>query len=425
MPTRYSPFAATWRRIETHLAGPLDDPTRYNMRVEIASAMIYGVFMAALLFVPAVLTNAGGSPALISLYISLSYLGHVFSSVGLIFLRWLPPKVFSVSSWAIGRLAFVVMAFATDTTLLLAFAAVLWLLEILPNPAYTRILQGIYPIEHRGKIMALVRFGMALAILVFTPMMGWALDQFGYRVVFLLAGVAGVVAALLFIKIHVKPSEATTAPPRAPADTLRRVMRNKRFSMLQLGLILFGLASLTATPLYPDVQINRLALSYTTLGLLGLAQSLSWLIGYFLWGRVVDEYGGLVCTWLTFAVSAIAPLTYAVATEEWMLIPAFIGIGLVSAGADIGLTNSCLELSEPERTQEYAATQSTVIGLRGLVGPFIGVGLLAAGFAQSSVFMLAGVMAALSAWVVVRAQRMPAARLERSVEEYNLRTHGR
>jgi MFS family permease len=128
--------------------------------------------------------------------------------------------------------------------------------------------------------------------------------------------------------------------------------------------------------------------------LLGLAQSISWLIGYFVWGRVVDRFGALRCTMFTFMILAVAPVTYAFATSGWMLLPAFISIGLVSAGADIGLTNSCLELSDPDHTQEYAAAQSTVIGLRGFVAPFLGV-------AQPS-----GVLALVAAFFVGRVQKM-------------------
>jgi predicted MFS family arabinose efflux permease len=235
---------------------------------------------------------------------------------------------------------------------------------------------------------------------------GWGLDQAGYRVVLPLTGVLGIASALAFIKLRVSDDRPDAAGVRPSSlDALWAVSRNRPFMIYLFGVVLFGMAGLSANPLYPDVQINRLGLSYTDLGLLGLVQSVSWLAGLFVWGRVVDRLGALRCTTLTFACTAIAPFTYAIATSGWMLIPAFIGIGLVSAGADIGLVNSCLELSDPDRTQEYAAAQSTVIGLRGLVAPFLGVALLGLGLSEPLVLTLSGILALAAAAVVSRVRR--------------------
>ncbi len=399
-------LAATLRYLETQLAGSLEDDVRYNMRVEIVSAVAYGVFMATLTFMPAVLTKLGGSPAIVSIYLSLSYLGHIFSSVSLLVMRKITPKAFAVTSWTLGRIVLIVMAFASGAPALLALATVLWLLEIGPGPAYTRILQSIYPIAHRGKIMALVRFGMALTILVATPLIGLGLDRLGYPVVFPLAGVLGLVSSLVFIRMRIVVEPGGAQVRSSALDAMRAVTHNRRFMMYQLGLILFGLAALAASPIYPDVQINRLQLSYTDLGLLGLVQSVSWLIGYFVWGRIIDRYGALRCIMLTFVIQAVAPLTYAFATTGWMLLPAFVAIGLVMAGGDIGFTNGCLELSEPDRTQEYAVAQSTIIGLRGFIAPFLGVGLLGLGVAQPIVFLIAGLLALVAAVCAERARRM-------------------
>jgi MFS family permease len=232
------------------------------------------------------------------------------------------------------------------------------------------------------------------------------LDQFGYQVVFPLAGTLGLVSSLVFIKMRIVVEPSGAHARSSALDALRTVTHNRRFMMYQLGVVLFGLAALAASPMYPDVQINRLQLSYTDLGLLGLVQSMSWLVGYFVWGRIVDRYGALRCIVLTFVIQAIAPMVYAFATAGWMLVPAFIAVGLVMAGGDIGLTSSCLELSDPDRTQEYAVAQSTIIGLRGFVAPFLGVGLLGLGVPQPLIFVMSGLLALAATACAERARRM-------------------
>jgi len=398
--TPNSNFARRLYSLETRMAGPLEAAVRFNVRVEIVTALFYGVFFAVLLFVPVVLTRLGGSTTLVSIYLSLSYIGHLSSSLSLMFLRRFPAKPFAVTSWLIGRLVFALMALASGSTALLVLAAVFWLLEILPNPAYTRMLQMIYPIAHRGKILALIRLGMALVILIVTPLAGWALDHVGYQAVFVIAGLSGAMAALAFIKLKVvvPPLASSTQTTKAPSP-FKILTQDRRFLRYALSIVLFGLAGLSVNPMYPNVQVHQLHMTYTDIGLLGTAQSLTWVIGYVVWGRLIDRFGGIPCTVLTFALQAIAPLTYAFATTGWMLLPAALGLGFVSAGADISLTTTCLELADPERTQEYAAVQSTVIGSRGIIAPFIGVGLLGLGVPQTVIFCVASLTALSGAWV--------------------------
>jgi MFS family permease len=398
---------SAYRRFETQLAGHIEDDVRRNMRIEIVSAVLYGLFYSAVLFLPAVLTRMGAEPAMISVYLSLSYLGHISGPLSLIFVRRIRPLNFAVASWAGGRIIFMAMGLAANAPVLVAMGTLMWMMEFIPNPIYARIVQAIYPIRNRGKILSLVRFGMALTLLIFTPIAGWALDHLTYHVVFPIAGVFGILSALVFIAIRMQREPAPAVAQRqSPAQALRVVMRNKPFMLFQLGIVLFGIAGLSVNPLFPGVQINRLGLTYTDIGLLGLAQSISWLAGYVLFGRIIDLRGALFCTVIAFALQAVAPFTYAFATAGWMLLPAFIGLGLVSAGADLGLTSSMLELADEGKIQEYAAVQSIVIGARGLVAPFIGVGLLAMGLSQPLVFLLAGGVALAGALVVSRVNRL-------------------
>ena len=398
---------SAYRRVETQLAGNIENDVRRNMRIEIISAVLYGLFYSAVLFLPAVLTRMGAPPAMISLYLSLSYLGHLSGPLSLLFVRRIKPLNFAVVSWAGGRVIFMAMGLATNSPTLVAMGTMMWLLEFIPNPIYARIVQAIYPLSNRGKILSLVRLGMALTLLIFTPIAGWALDHLTYHVVFPIAGAFGVASALVFIAIRMQREPAPpTAQRQSPAHAIRVVLRNKPFMLFQLGVVLFGVAGLSVNPLFPSVQINRLGLSYTDIGLLGLAQSIAWLGGYVLFGRIIDQRGALYSTVIAFALQAVAPFTYAFATEGWMLLPAFIGLGLVSAGADLGLTNSMLELADEGKTQEYAAAQSIVIGTRGFIAPFIGVGLMALGMAQPVVFVLAGVVALAGAFVVSRVRHL-------------------
>nr|WP_255603231.1 MFS transporter [Oscillochloris sp. ZM17-4] len=164
-------------------------------------------------------------------------------------------------------------------------------------------------------------------------------------------------------------------------------------------------------PLFAIVQVDRLQLSYTTIGYLSLLQSLFWLLGNIFWGRLIDRRGGAWVLRANVAIAVIMPLSYIWAANAWMLVPAFIAQGIISAGIDLGIISTGIELADPEQVAEYSALQATIIGVRGILGPFIGAALVGAGLSNRLVFALgAGLIAV--AWVVlglVVAQARPAA----------------
>ena len=79
------------------------------------------------------------------------------------------------------------------------------------------------------------------------------------------------------------------------------------------------------------------------------------------------------------AISIVTPLTYMTAQSLWMLIPSAVARGMGMAGFELGRINAGIQLADPDRVTEYAAIQSTVVGLRGLLTPVVMMGLLRLG----------------------------------------------
>jgi MFS family permease len=250
---------------------------------------------------------------------------------------------------------------------------------------------------------------MVLAMLLVTPLAGVALDRLGYRVLFPIAGAVGMLAALLFRRVRVDESTLPPQQQRSLASVWSILGQNRRFSIYLFGFALYGLGFLMGLPLFPIVQVDRLQLSYTTIGYLGLAQSLFWLLGNLFWGRLVDSYGGIWVLRASVGVAVIVPLTYSWAFDAWTLLPAFIAHGIISAGVDLGLISSGIELADPQSVAEYSALQATIIGLRGMLAPFVGVALLRSGLPDRAVFVV-GCVFILLGWLVLGRVGQPAAR---------------
>jgi predicted MFS family arabinose efflux permease len=291
----------------------------------------------------------GAGSELIAFYTAQSYLGAILTSLSIVLMRGRRTKNFAVWCWMVGRSTFFVFAFINQVYWLMVVIAVFWVLEQFPSPAYTRIIQGIYPVEIRGKAMSLVRLGMTMSIVLVTPLAGWALDHWGHQVLFPLAAIFGIAATWMFSRLDIDEGVLPPRQTRSLGSLWGVVLSNRNFAIHLIGLTLFGLGSLVGIAFYPIVQVDRLQLSYTELGWLSTVQSITWLLGFVYWGREVDKRGGIWVMRANLAISTIIPFCYIFATQDWMLLPAFIAQGIISAGLDLGFVNTCIQLSEPDR----------------------------------------------------------------------------
>ena len=375
--------------VETVLAGSLSPSVRRVMHIELSMSLAYGVFYACIIpFTQVVLRRQGATVDMLALYTALLFVGSVFTSFSIVLMRRRRTINIIVFCWLLGRSLFLLTAFVTGAVQLMAIGIVFWLLEAFVIPAYTRVIQKIYPESGRGKVMSTVRMGRVSVILLVTPLAGWALDRVGYQVLFPIGALFGILATYLFTRIDLDEGELPPRQTKTFADLWQIVRSDRNFATYLISYSLFGLGGLMSWPLYPVVQVDRLQLSYSEIGLLGLVESVTWFFSYLLWGRTIDKRGGLFVVRAIAAISIVTPLTYMSAQSLWMLLPSAIARGLGMAGFELGRISAGIQLADPERVTEYAAIQSTVVGLRGLVAPLVTVGLLRLGAPHSAVFLL-------------------------------------
>jgi len=393
------------------LVGSLEQTVRFNMRVELTATIVYGAFATILAFIPIVLRRLGATAEILALYTSLTYIGTVLAGPGLYLARHRHPLRMVVGCLALGRAAFLGVALVTGDLALLILVALFWLCEGLPTPTYSAIVQKIYPLEARGSIMALVRVGMSVTLLVLAPVAGWVLDGPGHQVLFPVDGALGVAAALIFGRLRLDEGALRLAQRPSVRDFGSILRGDRRFSLYLVAVVLFGLSSLMPSAIIPIVQVDRMHITYTELGWLNLALSLVRLPAYFYFGRYVDRWGAVRCLQLACLINIVVVLPYIWVTQAWMLLPTFVASGLVGAAVDLALINAAIQLAHGGRFQEYAALQATVIGARGMLAPFVGVALFRLGIGAAAVFAAAGAMALLAALLLLRV-RIPSRNYE-------------
>jgi len=387
-------------RLEMWLVGPLAPDVQHKMYVDVRAACTHSVMATIITFIPIILRRSGASTGEVAYYFAITTLGLLTTNISLYLMRRFGMKRVALTCWLLGRGSFLLTAFASNARGLLLIFTLFWLLESWPSPAYVQTIQTIYPIQQRGRILAAVRVGLVTLILVFTPFAGWILDQWGFRALLPLAGLSGIGSSLTFYKLMKEMPDTLAVNSVRKSSAMEILRTDARMPFYLGGLFLFGIGTLMASPLIPVIQVDRLNLSYTTIGLFGFVQSSLWFLGYLFGGKILDRLGGIRSLQIVFAINALVILPYIWATKGWMLLPSFIAAGLVTAGADLAILYTVSKLAGPDRVPDYAALNSVVSGFRGLLGPFFGSLLVSIGWQYWEVFTLSAGLTLMGAMVL-------------------------
>ena len=330
------------------------------------------------------------------------------------------------------------------------FAIIVSLAQIIgtvATPAYAAIIKDVYPDSQRGRILSYTRAAILVAQILATLFAGWLmghLGNHGYQVVFPIAALIGMAAALVFARIEPDGEEAARGPearePEAPqgsawtkvADTARFIWstlgilrEDGAYRWFALSVFTYGFGNLLTVPIIPLIQVDELNITKTQLAVMFNLMQVVAILSYFYWGRFVDRHGPQRAVVLNVLINTLVPAVY-IATglvsggSAWMLVPAYLISGVVMAGIDLSYFNAILTFSGPDNVSRYQALQSFLLGIRGSVAPFIGSGLgtllEANGQDLRWVFVLGLVFMLLGAWmqfVAMRRQEAHQALLDR------------
>ncbi len=378
-------------RVERIMLGPMRGDLRHNVWIETLASILFGLFWATTVgFFPVILRNMGANEDQLALYVVFQSLGLILTPISVaIFQRYRIVKIASYI-WMFGRGTLLLVPFVgNNVSLFMIIIGIFWICELVPSPGYVRLLERLYPDNVRGRIMSFVRIGMTFAILVMTPVAGWLLDIFDHTIVIPIVAIFGILASVVFMRLKVddapiQRSQSHTAP--SLREILKEISTNRSFMLFLILNTLFGCGTLIGAPLYAVVQVNRLGLSYTEVGYLGLLQSITWLLGYFFWGSLVDKKGPIFVLLISMFCGALMPLGFMLADSFWWLVPAFIAQGLLLGGFDLGFTNTAMNLANRSQLEAYFAAIHLVGGIRGIIVPLTTPVLVSMHVSESVIF---------------------------------------
>ncbi|NOX98034.1 MAG: MFS transporter [Nitrospirae bacterium] len=292
------------------------------------------------------------------------------------------PFLVKVKGIARGLLLF--MFLTVNPWLFVIFVILFWFFEMAGSPAYTGIMKDIYPTEHRGKAMGYVRVEMSLTAILATFIGGYFLNisPQSYRWVFPLGAAFGLLSLVSFRKIEVKSDRQIKADNKRFSflKAIHIFQEDKSFFQYQLIAFLAGFGWLSTLPLYPIFVVDVLHISKAMLGTVGALFSLFWAISYLFWGKYIDKRGPLKTRYLAMLLFSFVSLFYFLASRFpevglWLIFMAAVFFGLGTGGGELSRFNYMTRIATEDMVQSYWGIDFTLMGIRGVLAPFVGIGL--------------------------------------------------
>lgn len=264
------------------------------------------------------------------------------------------------------------------------------------NPPSHSIISDLYPAHERATAMAIFSLGVNFGIMFGFLIGGWVNDWLGWRWAFIIAGIPGLIIALIVRFTMTEPArgysdrlakdpETPTAPLVAPPfwAVVRTMIKNARVRQLVIANTLISMAGY-ATVAWVPVYFQRIhGFSTSESGtLLALVIGLGGGVGTFAGGYFADRLAKISEGWRAWIVCVVAvvtlPLSYLCYTATdpfwavvWFVIPATLG------GAYIGTNFAILQSLAPiEMRAVMAAINLFMLNIVGLgLGP-LSVGMI-------------------------------------------------
>jgi ACS family D-galactonate transporter-like MFS transporter len=113
----------------------------------------------------------------------------------------------SVGLWSLFTL---LQGLATGLASLLTFRLGLGIAEAPCFPTNSRILSSWFPQHERARATGVYSIGQYFGLAFLSPLLFWVVGTFGWRMLFIAAGIGGIVFAIVWLRVYRDPNESTS-----------------------------------------------------------------------------------------------------------------------------------------------------------------------------------------------------------------------
>ena len=285
-----------------------------------------------------------------------------------------------------GAASLLVLAVFASAPVMIAVSIVFWLSLSLSGPFYLRLWGSMYPARILGRVVGFLGSGRAAAAAAAALAGGLLADQLGGETAVAIAGFLGLVCAFAYAGLR---SPDTERPPVFSArDSFRALRERPVLTRIALAQGFYGGGLIAAVPLYAIVNVDRLGLSLSDVGIIGILTAGATTFSFLAWGALADRRGPLVAMRLGSALGLAALVAYALAPHVTVLWIAAVAAGAGSASIDVGIASIVSDHTPLASRAAAMAGWNAITGARGIVAAFTMSILLQLGFVDVTTGLL-------------------------------------
>jgi predicted MFS family arabinose efflux permease len=273
----------------------------------------------------------------------------------------------------LARALFLLVPLVTGAWPMVAILVASNLLTNAAGPANASLVERMYPREHRGRAMGLVRVAVGLPGIVLVLGAGRLLSAVDYRWVFPAAAVVGMLASLRLRHLPLPDAPAEEARAAAPglADAWSALRHDRPFRRLLLSSFVFGSGIWLMMPAHPVLMTDVLRVTNAQVGIFAAVAAVAGMLGNGGWGRMADRWPARRALRAVYVVGALTPAIDYLARSPWLLVASAATESLMNTGLDLVWTLAVIDAGGRRRTAQYAAIGATLAGIRGVIGPLV------------------------------------------------------
>lgn len=370
---------------------PLTD--RITYWYELWAGSLAGVFGGvSLSLIPIIARNIGLSGPQMAFMLSMPFVGFIVSLVLGHYVRGRSARAWVLWSDLAARVVLLGVVVARTPLAFMIILSTHYALSTLSGPAYAAIIKANYSDANRGTLMSRIRIVYTAIVAVSAALAGLVLESHpqAFRWVVPLGTLFGIAAAVVFGRLKVRRAEEHAAGQGGALATLRAILRDKGFLALMVIFMLVAGAPKMVIPLEPILLVDEIGMDYRQAGVItGTITAITAMAGYWIWGRLSKRRGALELVLFVFILGTLRNPLLALSRVPWHIIPVSVVTGLGNSGYDLIPFLALIALAGPGRLPVYIAFHNSLVGVRGLIGPYLGTALHdAAGMSISSIYWL-------------------------------------
>jgi len=363
------------------VARPRPSTLQRNLALDLSSAAGLGTTMAIVaVLLPSVARREGLDSMGLAALAALPFLASIITLFAGRFSPRTPGRLAILR--AAGALGLLAVLIAPHPLLIAVATFGFWISFALGAPLQQRIWSTVYPSEDRGRLLGYVGTGRFAAGTIALLAITLAATTTGWAPIIAVVAAAGAISSLAVSRISVPGIER--GQRFSAMGSIRSVTSQPTLRRIAVAQLLFGGGLVAAPALVALVHIDRLGLDIEHIALAGLISYASTTATIGLWGRIAGHTGPLLTISAGTIIGAASLAVFAFAPNFPSVILATLLLGTTMAAINASWPLLIADHAAPDDQAAVAAGMNSIMGLRGLIVPFVVMAPVQAGLVDET-----------------------------------------